>query len=159
MQITMPQMPETLTYAVLASIGIDVILAILLGVRGDGLGALLVLAVAAASYWFLCRHLVTIVPASIAAAVGTIVLLLGTVADLAAGHPYYCILFIVATIALAVVFVLLHQGTKPAELRVGGIVAVDVSASGTHLAMLAQLRDAGILTPEEYAAKSALLGA
>ncbi len=46
MQITMPNMPETLTYAVLASLGIDLITALLLAVRSDWLGVGLMLAVA-----------------------------------------------------------------------------------------------------------------
>jgi hypothetical protein len=159
MQITTPNMPETLTYAVLASVGIDVVLAILLAVRGDWLGTVLVLAIAAGAYWFLGRHAVTIVPATVAAAACTILLLLATLTDLFGGHPYYGILFLIATAGLGFIFVLLRQGTQPAELKVGGVVAVDTSGTATLLAMLAQLRDAGVLTAEEYAAKSATLKA
>jgi hypothetical protein len=48
---------------------------------------------------------------------------------------------------------LLQQGTVPIELRLGGVVAV-ASANGlVHLRMLEALRDAGILSADEFAAK------
>ncbi|MGH7095803.1 MAG: hypothetical protein ACREFB_20025, partial [Stellaceae bacterium] len=143
----------TLTYAVIGSFGLDVVLAILLAVRGDWLGVVLVLAIAAGIYWFLCRHLVTIIPAGTAAASGAIVLLLAAVTELFSGHPYFGILFLLTTAALAFVFLLLRQEVQPVALRVGGIVAVDVTGHATHLAMLAALRDAGILSAEEFAVK------
>jgi len=56
------------------------------------------------------------------------------------------------------VFLLLQQGATPAELRVGGIVAVDMSATAAYLQMLDTLREAGVLTAEEHATKRAALG-
>jgi hypothetical protein len=158
MQITMPNTPETLSYAVLGSLGLDIVLAILLMVRGNWLGVVLVLALAGGVYWFLCRHRVTIVSAATAAAVGAVVMLAAAIVDLASGYPYFGILFLIATVGLGFVFVLLRQGAVPAELRLGGILAVDVTGPSTHLAMLAALRDAGVLTAEEYVEKVATLG-
>jgi hypothetical protein len=158
MQITMPNTPETLSYAVLGSLGLDVVLAILLMVRGDWLGVVLVLALAGGTYWFLCRHLIAIVSAAMAAAAGAVVTLAAAVVDIASDHPYFGILFLIATVGLGFVFILLRQGAVPAELRVGGIRAVDVAGPSTHLAMLAALRDAGVLTAQEYAEKVATLG-
>jgi len=158
MQITMPNTPETLSYAVLGSLGLDIVLAILLMARGDWLGVVLVLALAGGVYWFLCRHRVAIVPAEMAAAAGAVVMLAAAIADLVSDHPYFGILFLIAAVGLGFVFILLRQGAIPAELRVGGILAVDVSSLSTHLAMLAALRDAGVLTAEEYAEKVARLG-
>lgn len=159
MQLAIPNMPETLTYAVLGSVGVDVVLAILLAVRGDWLGAILVLAIAAGAYWFLCRHALTIVSATAAAAAGAAILLVAALTDLLGGHPYYGILFLIATAALGFIFALLSQGARPAELKLGGVVAVDASNAPTLLAMLAQLRDAGVLTAEEYSVKAAALRA
>ncbi len=157
MQVTMANTPEALSYAILAALGINVVLAVLLAVRGDWLGVVLVLAIACGIHWFLCRRLVTIVRATTAAAAGTVLSLAAAVADLACGHPYYGILFLFAAAALAFAFVLLRQGARPADLRLGGIAAVDISDAATHVAMLAHLRDAGILTAAEYAEKSAIL--
>lgn len=158
MQITMPNTPETLSYAVLGSLGLDIVLAILLMVRGDWLGVVLALVLAAGVYWFLCRHRIAIVSAAMAAMVGSVVTLAAAIVDLATDHPYFGILFLIATAGLGFVFILLRQGAIPAELRLGGILAVDVTGPSTHLAMLAALRDAGVLTPEEYAEKVARLG-
>jgi hypothetical protein len=158
MQITMPNTPETLSYAVLGSLGLDIVLAILLMVRGDWLGVVLVLALAGGVYWFLCRHSVAIVSAAMAASVGAVVMLAAAIVDLASDHPYFGILFLVAAAGLGFVFILLRQGAVPAELRLGGILAVDVASASAHLAMLATLRDAGVLTAEEYAEKAAALG-
>jgi hypothetical protein len=47
LHVTVPNLPETLTYSVLAAIGIAILIAILLAVHGDPLGVVLVLAVAA----------------------------------------------------------------------------------------------------------------
>lgn len=154
LQITTPKLPEVLTYTVLGSVAIEVILAILLAVRGDWLGVVLVLAIAGGAYWFLGRHAVTVVSATAAAAAGTAILLVAALTDLLGGHPYYGVLFLVATAALGFIFVLLRQGTRPAELKLGGVVAVDASSTAALLSMLAQLRDAGVLTAEEYAAKA-----
>jgi hypothetical protein len=159
MQLSIPNMPEILTYSVLGSVGVDVVLAILLAVRGDLLGVVLVLAIAAGAYWFLGRHAVTIVSATAAAAAGTAILLVAALTDLLGGHPYYAILFLVATAVLGFILALLTQGARPAVLKFGGVVAVDASSTATLLAMLDQLRDAGVLTAEEYSTKAAVLRA
>jgi hypothetical protein len=90
--------------------------------------------------------------------VGAVVMLAAAIVDLASDHPYFGILFLIATVGLGFVFILLRQGAIPAELRFGGIRAVDVTGPSAHLAMLAALRDAGVLTAEEYAEKVAALG-
>jgi len=151
MQVTMPNMPEALTYTVVGSLGLDIVLAVLLAVRGDWLGVVLVLAIAAGVYWFLCRQLVTIVPAGTAAAAGAVVLLAAALTELFSGHPYFGILFLLSTAGLGFVFVLLRQDVQPVAFRIGGFTAVDVTGHTAHLVMLATLRDAGILTAEEFA--------
>lgn len=158
MQITMPNTPETLSYAVLSSLGLEIVLAILLMVRGDWLGVVLVLAVAGGVYWFLCRHRIAIVSAAMAAGVGAVVMVAAAIVDLATDHPYFGILFLIAAVGFGFVFILLRQGAIPAELRLGGVLAVDGAGPSAHLAMLAALRDAGVLTAEEYTQKVAALG-
>src|SRR5690348_12199893 len=110
MQITMPNTPETLSYTILGSLGLDIVLAILLMVRGDWLGVVLVLALAAGVYWFLCRHQLAVVSAEMAAAACAAVTLSAAIVDLASGYPYFGILFLIATAGLGFVFVLLRQG-------------------------------------------------
>ncbi|HEX3883241.1 MAG TPA: hypothetical protein VHW66_11320 [Stellaceae bacterium] len=158
MQVTMPNTPETLSYTVLGSLGLNVVLALLLMGRGNWLGVVLVLAIAGGIYWFLCRHRFVVVSAVNAAAAGAVILLAAAITDLASYHPYFGILFLIAAICLGFVFILMRQGAVPAELRYGGVTAIDVTGPATHLAMLAALRDAGILTAEEYVVKVAMLG-
>jgi hypothetical protein len=164
MQITIPQiphMPEALTYTALAAAGLDVIIAILIAVTGDRdlVATIFVLAIAAGIYWFICRHLATIVGAKQAAAASAILLALCALADFVTGHPYHGLLFLIAAASLGAVFFFLMQGTVPLELRVGGVVAVGSSAKEAQLQMLDELHRAGILTAEEFAAKTALVGA
>ena len=45
----------------------------------------------------------------------------------------------------------------PVELRFGSVSAFTASSGIIQLRMLEELRDAGILTPEEFAAKRALI--
>jgi len=78
-------------------------------------------------------------------------------ADLAAGYPYQGVLFLLGAAALAVAFVLLQQGMVPVELRFGSVTAFAASSGIIQLRMLEELRDAGILTPEEFAAKRVLI--
>jgi len=61
--ITVPNLPETLTYSLLASLAIEALLALLLAVRGDWLGVVLALVLAAILYWFVCRQLVAVASA------------------------------------------------------------------------------------------------
>jgi hypothetical protein len=158
LHVTVPNLPETLTYSVLASIGIDVLIAILLAVRGDPLGVLLMLAVAAILYWFICRQLVAVVTAGSAAAASAALLFLCALVDFVIGAPYYGLLFLLAAISAGFVFVLLRQGGVPAALTIGGVVAVGAPSRAAHLRMLEELRDAGLLTADEFAAKQAMLG-
>ena len=157
LHVTVPNLPETLTYSVLAAIGIDVLIAILLAVRGDPLGLLLMLGVAAILYWFICRQLVAVVTAGSAAAASAALLFLCAFVDFITGSPYYGLLFLLAAIAAGFVFVLLRQGGVPAALTIGGVVAVGPPNRAAHLHMLEELRDAGLLTADEFAAKRALL--
>ena len=158
LHVTVPNLPETLTYSLLAAIGIDVLIAILLAVRGDPLGVLLMLAVAAILYWFVCRQLVAVVTAGSAAAATAALLLVCALADFIIGAPYYGLLFLLAGIAAGFVFVLLRQGGAPAALTIGGMVAVGAPNREAHLRMLEELRDAGLLTAHEFTAKRAMLG-
>lgn len=160
MRVATPGTSESLTYALTAAIGLTGFLAFVVGVSGSGnlVGAVLMLAVAATIYWVVGRNLVTIVTGKEAAGFGALLLVVCALAELAAGYPYQAVLFLLAAGALGFAFLLLQQGTIPAELRVGGIVAI-ASASGlVHLRMLEELRDAGILTPEEFDAKRRLMG-
>ena len=159
MQTTMPTMPEALSYSVVAAVAITVIAALFTAATGprDLVAAILVLAIAGGIYWLIGRHPATIVTAKQAAATGAVLLAICALADLAAGYPYQGVLFLLAAAALAVGFVLLQQGTVPVELRFGTMSAFTGSAAIVQLRMLEELRDAGILTPEEFAAKRALI--
>jgi len=158
LHVTVPNLPETLTYSVLGAIGIDILIAILLAVHGDPLGIVLVLAVAAILYWFICRQLVAVVSAGSAAAASAALWFLCALVDFITGLPYYGLLFLLAAVAAGFVFVLLRQGGVPAELTIGGVIAVGAPNRTAHLRMLEELRDAGLLTADEFAAKRALLG-
>jgi hypothetical protein len=157
LHVTVPNLPETLTYSVLAAIGTEILIAILLAIHGDPLGVVLVLTVAAILYWFICRQLVAVVSAGFAAAVSAVLMFLCTLVDFVIGLPYYGLLFLLAAVAAAFVFVLLRQGEVPAELTMGGMIAVGAPNRTAHLRMLEELRDAGLLTEDEFAAKRALL--
>jgi len=157
LHVSVPNLPETLTYSILAAIGIDVVIALLLAIRGDWLGVVLMLAIAALVYWFVCRQLVAVVSAGGAAAASGILLLLCGFADFAAGHPYLGLLLLIGAIVSGFVFVLLQQGASPAELRVAGVLAVGAASRAAQLRMLEELHDAGLLTDDELAAKRAQL--
>jgi hypothetical protein len=158
LHVTIPNMPETLTYSVLASLGLDLVIALVLAARGDWLGVILVLSIAGIGYWFICRQLVAVVSAGGAAAASGIVLFLCALTEFAAGNPYHGLLFLIGALVLGFVVVLLQQGAAPMELRVGGMVAVGAPGRAAQLRMLRELRDAGILYEDEFAAKQALLG-
>jgi len=159
MQGSMPNMPETLSYSVVAAVGITIIAALFTAATGprDLVAAVLVLAIAGGIYWLVGRHAATIVTAKQSAATGAILLAICALADLAAGYPYQGVLFLLGAAALAVAFVLLQQGTAPVELRFGTMSAFTASPGIIQLRMLEELRDAGILTPEEFAAKRVLV--
>ena len=160
MRIAMPSMPESLTYSIVAAIGITALVALVVAVAGPGdlVAALLVLAVAAGVYWLIGRNLATIVTAAEAAAMIAVLFALCALADLATGYPYQAVLFLLAAGALGFAFLLLQQGTVPVELRFGGVVAVAPANGLVHLRMLEALRDAGILSADEFAAKQTLVG-
>jgi hypothetical protein len=159
MQTTMPTMPEALSYSVVAAVAITVVAALFTAATGprDLVAAVLVLAIAGGIYWLIGRHPATIVTAKQAAATGAVLLAICALADLAAGFPYQGVLFLLAAAALAVAFVLLQQGTVPVELRFGTMSAFTGSAAIVQLRMLEELREAGILTADEFAAKRALI--
>jgi hypothetical protein len=155
MRIAMPSMPESLTYSIVAAIGITALVALVVALSGPGnlVAALLVLAVAAAIYWLIGRNMTTIVTAAEAAATIAVLFVLCALADLVTGYPYEAVLFLLAAGALVFAFLLLQQGTVPIELRLGGVVAVASADGLVHLRMLEALRDAGILSADEFAAK------
>jgi hypothetical protein len=159
MQRAIPSIPESLTYAVVAAIGITVFAAIVRAVAGPGniVAGLLVLAVAVGIYWLIGRNLMTIVTAKEAAATSAMLLVVCALGDLATGYPYQAVLFLLAAGALGFAFLLLQQGTVPIELRFGGVVAVAPPSGRIHLRMLEELRDAGILSADEFAAKRLLI--
>ena len=159
MQRSMPSMPETLSYSVVAAVAVTIIAALFTAATGprDLVSAVLVLAIAGGIYWLIGRQPATIVTAKQAAATGAILLALCGLADLATVYPYQGILFLFAAAALAVAFVLLQQGTVPLEMRLGGVTAFAGQSGVVQLRMLEELRDAGILTPEEFAAKRVLV--
>jgi len=159
MRIAMPSMPESLTYAVVAAIGITAFAAIVRAVAGPGniVAGLLVLAIAAAIYWLIGRNLTTIVTAREAAATLAILSVLCALGDLATGYPYQAVIFLFAAVALGFAFLLLQQGTIPVELRLGGVPMVAAPGRLIYLRMLEELRDAGILSADEFAAKRQLV--
>jgi hypothetical protein len=160
MRFAMPSMPQTLSYAVAAATALTLLAALMLALSAVGnlVAAVLVLALAAAIHWPVARHRTTIVSAREAAGLVALLLLLCALADLAGGYPYQAIVFLLAAAALGFAFLLLHQGTTPTELRLWGFTAVNAPSNQAHRRMLEELRDAGVVTPEEYSAKLALLG-
>ena len=153
MPLSMPTVPETLTYAVVAAVTLAILTALLTAATGthDLVAAVLVLAIAGAIYWCIGRNLVTLVTAKEAAGAGAALLAVCALAELAAGWPYQGVLFLLDAAALGFVFVLLQQGATPLELRFGGVLAVAPAGTLIHLRMLKELHDAGILTDTEYA--------
>ncbi|MFZ2007507.1 MAG: SHOCT domain-containing protein [Stellaceae bacterium] len=156
-RITVPNLPEALSYSVLAALAVEALLAIVLAARGEWLGVLLVLALLAILYWFVCRQLVAVVSARFAIAASGIVTFVAALMDLVSAHPYSGLLFMLAAIVLGVAFVLLQQGGVPVELRVGRVTAIGVPGRAAYLRMLIELRDAGLLTEDEFIAKRTLL--
>jgi hypothetical protein len=154
-----PSMPESLAYAVVAAIGITTLTAIVSAVAGSGgiATAVLVLAVAGLIYCLIGRNLMMIVTAKEAAATIAIVFTLCALGDLATGYPYQAVLFLLAAAALGFAFLVLQQGTTPVELRLGGVLVVAAPGRLIYLRMLEQLRDAGILSADEFAAKRVLI--
>jgi hypothetical protein len=157
LHVTVPNLPETLTYSILGAIGLEILIAILLAVQGNALGVVLVLGAAVILYWFICRQLMAVVTAGSAAAANATLLFICALIDFITGLPYCGLLFLLAAIASGFVFVLLRQGGVPAELTIGGVIAVGGRNNTAHLRMLEELRDAGLLTADEFAAKQALL--
>ncbi|HEV8681022.1 MAG TPA: hypothetical protein VGQ90_16715 [Stellaceae bacterium] len=160
MRSAMPNMSESLSYSIAAATGITILGAlVLIAVSGNLVAALLVLALAVGIYWLVGRNLTMIVTAKEVAAAIALLLTLSALADLATGYPYQGVLFLLAAVALGFALLLLHQGTLPAELRIGGMPAVVAASSeAVHLRMLEELHDAGILTADELAAKRLLVG-
>src|SRR5262249_27845869 len=124
---------------------------------GDLPAALLVLAIAVGVYWLVGRNLATLVTAKDAAGAAALLFLLCALGDLASGYPYQAILFLLAAVALGLAFMLLQQGTVPVELRLGGVLVVGASGGLMPLHMLEELRDAGVLSEDEFAAKRILV--
>lgn len=159
MRLAMPSMPESLTYAVVVAIALTALDALIMAVAGPGtlVGAVLVLAIAGTTYWLVGRNLATVVTAKEAAGGIALLLFLCAIVDLVTGHPYETVVFLLAAAALGFAFLLLLQGTRPVELRLGGVLAVAQSSDVLHLRMLEELHTAGILTAEEFAAKRVLV--
>jgi len=103
------------------------------------------------------RNLATVVTAKEVAAATAILFVLCALGDLVTGYPYQGVLFLLAAGALGCAFMLLQQGTNPIELRLGGVLVVALPGRRIHLRMLEELRDAGILSADEFAAKRLLI--
>lgn len=160
MRIAMPNMSLSLSYAVMAAVALTLLAALVLavGATGNLVAAVLALAIVLVIHRFVGRYRLTLVSSAEAAAAAALLLLLCALADLLGGYPYQAIIFLLAAAALGFAFLLLQQGTAPAEIRFGRIVAVAAPSGAAHLRMLEELRDAGILTPDEFTAKLPLLG-
>lgn len=156
-RITVPNLPEALSYSLFAALVVEAVLAILLAVRGEWLGVLLVLALFAVLYWFVCRQLVAVVSARFAVAASGVAAFVAALVELIAAHPGGGLLFMVAAILLGVAFVLLQQGGTPAELSIAGLSVIGAPGRAAYLRMLVELRDAGLLTEDEFVAKRAAL--
>lgn len=159
MPIAMPNMPESLTYSVVGATALTIFAALVVLAAGDAVGALLVLACAGAIYRLIGRNLATIVSAKDVAGTIGVLFALCALIDLAADAPYQAIVFLLAAAALGFAYLLLQQGTMPVELRLGGLLTVAAPSRLIHLRMLEELRDAGLLTADEFAAKQALVEA
>src|SRR5260370_1262342 len=121
-ETAMPSMPQSLTYAVVAAIGITVLTAIVCAFAGPGniVAALLLLAIALGIYWLMGRNLATVVTATDVAAATAILFVLCALGDLVTGYPYQGGLFLLAPVALGSAFVVLHPGADPVKLRLRG---------------------------------------
>lgn len=159
MRIAVPSMSEGLAYTLTAAIGITAFAALVVAFSGPGnlVGAILLVAIAAANYWLVGRSLATIVTGKEVAGATAVLFVVCALFDLVTGYPYQAVLFLLAAGALGSVFVLLQQGTVPVELRFGRVVAVASPSGLVHLRMLEELHAAGILTAEEFAAKRQLV--
>jgi hypothetical protein len=156
-RITVPNLPEALSYSVLAALVVEALLAIVLAMRGEWLGVLLVLALFAVLYWFVLRQLVAVVSARFAVSTSGIAAFVAALIELVSAHPYSGLLFMLAAIVLGFAFTLLQQGGVPAELSIGGVTAIGAPSRAAYLRMLVELRAAGLLTEDEFAAKCAAL--
>jgi hypothetical protein len=159
MPIAMPNTPESLTYSVAAAIVLTLLAALVLLVSGELVATLLALAIAGGIHWLIGRQPAMIVTAREAAAAIAVLLALCAFADLAIDYPYRAVVFLLAAGALGFAYMLLQQGTAPVELRLGGVLVVAASGGLIHLRMLEELRDTGILSAEEFAAKRLLVEA
>ena len=159
MRIAVPSMSEGLAYTLTASIGITAFAALVVAFSGPGnlVGAILLVAIAAANYWLVGRSLATIVTGKEVAGATAVLFAVCALFDLVTGYPYQAVVFLLGAGALGAVFVLLQQGTVPVELRFGGVVAVASPSGLVHLRMLEELHAAGILSAEEFAAKRQLV--
>jgi len=159
MPIAMPNTSNGLTYSIVAAIAITILAAVVAALAGTSnlVAAVLTLALAAVVYRLIGRHQARIVRAGETAAVTALLCVLCALADLVSGFPYQAVLLLLAAAALGFAFLLLQQGTAPVALRLGGISLVAPQDSLAHLRMLEELRDAGILTADEFAAKRTLV--
>src|SRR5437660_1736713 len=89
MQISIPSVPDNLTYCVVAALGIDIVGTILLAGGGAVLPGLVALALAAAVYWFVYRNLAgETATARLAAPIIAIIHVIFAVAALPMHNPF-----------------------------------------------------------------------
>lgn len=156
----MPSTSERLAYSLVAGIALPVLAALVAAVAGtsDLVAAVLLLALAALLWWLAARNQATIVRGKDVIVSAAVLWLVCAGLLLIDGFPYQAALFLVAAAALGFALLLLRRGVVPVELRVLGILAVAAPNRLHHLRMLEELRDVGILTPDEFAAKRVLAG-
>jgi hypothetical protein len=113
MQISIPSVPDNLTYCVVAALGIDIVGTILLAGGGAVLPGLAALALAAAVYWFVYRNLEDdAATASRAAAIIAVIHLAFAVAALVLHNPFGFVLDGIAAACLGYVFTQFRQPVR-----------------------------------------------
>jgi hypothetical protein len=110
MQITIPNVPDKLTYCVIAALGIDILATILLAGVGAVLAGLITLVLAGAIYWFVYRNLAgDTATARLAAAIVGIIHVFFAVVALATRNPFGFVLDGIAAACLGFVYMQLGQ--------------------------------------------------
>lgn len=156
----MPSTSERLTYSLVAGIALPVFAALVAVVAGTSglVAAALLLALSAMICWLAARNQATIVRGNEIIAAAAVLWLVCAALLLVDGYPYQAALYVLAAAALGFALLLLRRGVVPVELRLLGILAVAAPSRLNQLRMLEELRDAGILSPDEFAAKRVLVG-
>jgi hypothetical protein len=112
MPILIPGVPEKLTYAVAASIGVTVVTAILAGAGGLVVGGLIALALAGVTYWYVYRSLAgNVATAKMAALVVAIVHAFFAIVSISLHIPLFFLLDAISAGCLLYAFLQLQRAT------------------------------------------------